>query len=380
MLHIDFKSRLKAAAGYQDSESTKNAAASIMTLGDALESVMPDAVARYKFMEQVITPEIFKLVRTPDIQNLRIATVADRMAELRNPNTPFLNFLESKGAPERALDYQYKINNWDIGTTAAEAFPIEDDLPSESKTSILSSTNTVTAVGTVIKNGLLTLNMANQQSGIDYLAKVVNDAVLRVRRQMNSMLLNNTEVKGEAVGQIPQLGGFVTRSTSYNVSTGGADLSRPVLQGRVGAIANDTANNGLGFNIQLMAITGQNQLQVIRDIILSEYSGITPESRMMFEDTLKRQLVDYKVNVQTVFESLPGPVIPFVLDSDMPSGTTIIFDPTYPRLVKMFLGNMEGPYVMARPTEKLQRLDVVFDLFTLEDPLVASRAVVTGTP
>jgi hypothetical protein len=129
-----------------------------------------------------------------------------------------------------------------------------------------------------------------------------------------------------------------------------------------------------------MAITGSNQLQVIRDIILSEYSGVTPQSQMEFEDTLKRQLTDYKVPVNNVFASNPGSPIPFVLDSAMPSGTTIIFDPTYPRLVKMFLGNVEGPYVIARPTEKLQRLDVVFDLFTLEDPLVASRAVISGTP
>ncbi len=79
-----------------------------------------------------------------------------------------------------------------------------------------------------------------------------------------------------------------------------------------------------------------------------------------------------------VFEPMPGAVIPFILEPQMPSGTTVLFDAQQPKLAKMYLGGSPGPYVLQRPTEKLQSLNVVFDLFTLEDSLVVSRSILSN--
>lgn len=372
--HTDLKSRLKAL-----SQPTQNKVSDqgVMTLSKSLEFAIQDAIQREKFLNETLYPVISKLVRTPDIGTLRMTTISDRVGELRNTDTPFLNILESNGLA-RSFDYQYSFNEWDIGEDVAELWNIEDALPSEAKSVRPRRSNTITCVGNKINVSLMVENMAQQQANINFMARELDMQITRIRRKMNSALLSNTEVKAEAEGSVPQLGGFVTRSTLYNVSISNADLSRPVIQTQIDSMANPTDPQGRGYNRPLLGLCQPDQLQVIRDIILTEYSGIDPMSRMDFEDTLKRRLRDYRVPVQTVFEPLPGPVIPFVYDAQLPANTCIIFEPDQPRLVKMFLGDMEGPYAMTRPTEKLQRLDVVFDLFSLEDPLVESRSVLTN--
>jgi len=351
----------------------------VVTLGDALEYSVLDGGSRLKVANQVIDPIITKLVRTPDIATLRMATISDRVAVLRNTQTPFLNFLESQpGGVGQANDYQYRFDEWNIGADVAEPWNIEDDLPGEALSMRPSRNNTLTCIGNKIAVSLMVQEMANSQRNIDVLAREIDLEITRIRRKMNAMLLANTEVKIEQAGSIPQLGGMVTRSTAYTVGAGGSDLTRTLLQQQIDAIANNGDPQGLGYNIPLIAFTNARQLQVLRDIIISEYNGIDPMSRVAFEQELKGRLADFRVPVQMVFEPMPGPVVPFVLDSQLPSGTTMLLDANQPRLVKMNLGGQPGPYVLQRPTEKLQSLNVIFDLFTLEDPLVVSRALITG--
>lgn len=378
--YTDLFSRLKAAQGKAPaSPSAGSGGHRVITLGDALEEAVPEGNARLKIMEEVVEPIVTKLVRTPDIATLRMASVSDRVAMLRNTATPFLNFLESQPMGIAQInDYQFRFDEWNIGADVAQVWHAEDDLPSEAKSLRPTRSNTLTCIGNKISVSLLAQEMASQQRNIDVLAREIDLEITRIRRKMNSMLLANTENKIEAVGNIPQLGGFITRSTSYNVNASGSDLTRSLIQGRVDAIAADSDPQGLGYNIPLIGFTNARQLQVLRDIIVSEYNGIDPMSRIAFEQELRGRLGDYKIPVQMVFEPMPGPVIPFVLDSMLPSGTTVLFDANQPRLAKMYLGGQVGPYVLQRPTEKLQSLNVVFDLFSLEDPLVVSRAVITN--
>lgn len=330
-------------------------------------------------MNEVIEPIVTKLVRTPDISTLRMATVSDRVAVLRNTATPFLNFLESQpGGISTVLDYQFRFDEWNIGADTAAIWNIEDDLPAEAKSMRPTRSNTVTCIGNKIVASLMAMDMAQQQRGIDLLAREVDLEITRLRRGMNKYLLSNTENKIENAGSTPQLGGFITRSTSYGVNCGGSDLTRSLIQGRIDAIANDSDPQGMGYNLPLIGFTNARQLQVLRDIIVSEYNGIDPMSRVAFEQELRNRLSNFKVPIQMVFESMPGPVVPFVLDSQLPSGTTILFDGNQPRLAKMHLGGNQGPYVLQRPTEKLQSLNVMFDLFTLEDPLLVSRSVLSN--
>lgn len=380
--YADLYERLKAVTNNgESSPALAEQGPKVMTLGQALEDAFADSTRRKKFVSEVLEPVFTKIVKTPDIGTLRMASISDRMAMKRNEETPFLNFLESQDAGIGvARDYQYQFDEWNLGLDAAEIFDVQEDLPGEAKSTRPRRSNTVTAIGNTLLFSELVLDMVAQQANIDLLAREIDNEVVRIRRKMNSVLLSNTEVKLESAPSpnFPQLGGFITRSTEYGVDLSGGDFTRTALQGRVDAIANYGSAEGLGYNRPLMCFTNAHQLQVVRDIIISEYNGIYPTDRMAFEDSLRRRLRDYRVPVQVVFESLPGPVIPFVLDPMLPANTSVLFVADLPRLVKMYLGGVAGPYVLTRPTTKLQRLDVAFDLVSLEDPLTASRSVISN--
>lgn len=374
-------SQLKAANGLDTTVNLNKAPVQqlVVPMGEALESEIEDRVARHKFMTQLeenLTR--LKLIRTPDLGTLRVASVSDRMAVRRNRQTPFLNYLESQGQPAIVNDYQYLFLEWNIGEQTAPVWNVENDLPSEAFSNRPRRSNTLTCVGNKLNISLVAEQMALQQTQIDVMAREIDLETTRIRRSMNSLLLASVENKSEGQFGLPQLGGFITRSTLYNVNAGGGDLTRSLLQSRVDAIANNADPQGFGYGLPLLAFTNARQLQVLRDIIISEYNGIDPMSRMAYETELKSRLGTFAVDISMVFESMPGPVIPFVLESMLPTGTTIILDSDQPRLVKMRLNGQAGPWVLTRPTEKLQTLNVMFDLFSLEDPLVDTRAVITN--
>lgn len=377
----DLIDRFKLASNDAGSSNLDNGP-KVMTLGAALESAFADPSKRKKFVSEVLEPVFTKIVKTPDIGTLRMASISDRMAMKRNEETPFLNFLESQDAGVAvARDYQYQFDEWNLGFDTAAIWDVQGDLPAEARSVRPRRSNTITAIGNTMLFSELVLDMVAQQANIDLLAREIDNEVVRIRRTMNSTLLSNTEVKLEtgAAPNFPQLGGFITRSTDYGVNLSGGDFTRTALQGRIDAIANYGSPEGLGYGRPLLCFTNAHQLQVVRDIIVSEYNGIYPTDRVAFESSLRSRLRDFRVPVQTVFESLPGPVIPFVLDPMLPANTSILFVADLPRLVKMYLGGVAGPYVLTRPTTQLTRLDVAFDLFSLEDPLVASRSVFSAT-
>lgn len=374
----DMFSRLKAAQGLSAAPAPV-AHQSIVSLGEAMETAIPDHLRRHKVYQDVVERAITKLIRTPDLATLRVASVSDRMAVRRNRQTPFLNYLESQGEPAIVNDYQYLFLEWNIGEQTAAIWNVENDLPSEAYSNRPRRSNTLTCIGNKLNISLVAEQMALQQTQIDVMAREIDLEVTRIRRGMNAALLANVENKVEGQFGLPALGGFITRSTLYNVNVGGGDLTRSLVQGRIDAIANNADPQGFGYGLPLLAFTNARQLQVLRDVIISEYNGIDPMSRLAFEAELKSRLSSFAVDIQMVFESMPGPVIPFVLDSQLPVGTTIIFDSDQPRLAKMRLNGQLGPWVLTRPTEKLQTLNVMFDLFTLEDPLIDTRAVLTNT-
>lgn len=375
----DMFSRLRAAQGLSSTPAAPvNTGSAVVTLGEALEVAIPDHVRRQKVFDSVVDRTITKLIRTPDLATLRVASVSDRMAVRRNRQTPFLNFLESQGEPAIVNDYQYLFIEWNIGEQTADVWNVENDLPSEAFSNRPRRSNTLTCIGNKLNVSLIAEQMALQQTQIDVMAREIDLEVTRIRRKMNTLLLSSVENKVEGQFGLPQLGGFITRSTLYNVNAGGGDLTRSLVQGRIDAIANNADPQGFGYGLPLIAFTNARQLQVLRDIIISEYNGIDPMARIQYENELRSRLGSFNVDVQMVFESIPGPVIPFVLDSQLPTGTTIIFDADQPRLAKMRLNGQLGPWVLTRPTEKLQTLNVMFDLFTMEDPLIDTRAVVTN--
>jgi hypothetical protein len=380
--YTDLFSRLKAAQGkpVNSAAPAGSSAGRVISLGDALEEACPEGSKRAKIFNTILEPVITKLVRSTDIATLRMATLVDRVAELRNDETPFLNWLETQPmGVEPVNDYQIRFDEWNKGQDLAEPFNIEDSIGEEAKSQRATRNNTLTCVGNKIAVSLITQEFASQQRGVDMMGRELDFEVGRIRRAMNRMLLSNTEVKMESAGNIPQLGGLVTRSTAYGVSAGGSDLTRLLIQGRIDAIANDLNEEGMGFGVPLVGFTNHRQIGVLRDIIISEYNGIDPVSRMQFEANLMSRLQTARISDGMVFEpnNNSSPIL-FVKDSQLPAGVTILFDSRQPQLAKMPLGGQYGPYALQRPTEKLQTLNTMFDLFSLIDPIILSRAVISG--
>ncbi len=288
--------------------------------------------------------------------------------------TPYLNFLEAQDAGVAlSKDFHYQFDEWDIGTTEAEVVDIQSTLPGEATSSRPRRSNTVTCLGNKLIFADLALDMAQQQSNVDLLAREVDLEITRIRRKMDKLLLSNTEVSLEGPTPVPQLGGMLTRSTDYTLDLSGGDFTRTVLQGRIDAIANAAAQNGRGYR-QLVCFTNARQLQVVRDIMINEYNGIFPTDRVAFESALMGKMKDFRIPVQVMFESLPGLPLPFIYEPLLPANTSIIMEADLPRLVKMNLGGVGGPYVATRPTENFQRIEVVIDFFSAEDPVVESRS------
>lgn len=301
---------------------TADFGAGMKSAGHALEISFPDAGKRNKYLNEIIVPYInTKLVRTQDFTTMRTPTVSTVMEERRNEYTPWLNFLESQpGGAEIAEDFEYKFLVYDIGLDEAEVFDHQSSLPSEVKSSYPSDSNTVGCVGVKILMADLAMNMLNRTKNINILNREIGAAVTRIRRKMESMLLSNTEVTLEGPVPIPQPGGFLTRSDVAPIDLGGDDFTRPTLQGAIKDIADIASQNGRGYR-QLALLTNEQQVQVVRDIIVNENNGIFPTDRVAFESWLMKQMSDVKVNVRTVFENLFGPAVPTVLVPSLPANT-----------------------------------------------------------
>lgn len=351
------------------------------TIGEGLEAEFADINKRADVFHRFIEGELVqrqKLITTPDLINMRFGTLSDYMPVRANRQTTFLNLLRSKGAPKIATDYQFLFNEEDIGAQTVQVWGVDQALPSEVAAHINRRSNTLTCIGNVINVSMIAQEMASQQVDVNVLQNQIALQMVRMEDKMNRILLSNVEIKFEGVNNVPQLGGFVTRSVLYGVDAGGSDLTRPLIQGRITAMANAGSIQGLNYNRKWLAFCGDRQLQVLRDIIIAEYGGIYPTDRVAFEKELIGNYGESGVRIDSVFDAHPGGAIPFAYEPHLPTGSALIFDADQPNLVKMRLGGQLGPFIIERPTEQLQFKNVVFDLFTLEDPLQDSRSLISN--
>ena len=196
---------------------------------------------------------------------------------------------------------------------------------------------------------------------------------------MSASLLSNTEVKAENAANIPQWGGFITRSTSYNLATSG-DLTNALIQGRVDAIANNADAQGLSYDVPIMALCHPGQLAKIEDLMIARYPGQHSIAQESLNAMLQAGLPNLNMapNQMAVYKPRPGRPILFIGDSQLPSGYCVFFVPNLPKLGKFQMMGSFGPWVLERPTADLKRILYVFDAATLIDPLVPSRAVLSG--
>lgn len=360
-------------------EESSNFGAGLKSVNHALEISFPDPGKASKVLHEIIIPYLnTKLVRTQDFGTMRLPSVDAVMEELRNEYTPWLNFLESQpGGPEIADDFQYKWNIWDIGTDEADFIDHQTSIGTEVKSAYQVESNTVGCIAVKIVMTDLAINMLQRQRNVNILNREISAGVTRLRNASETKLLSNDEVTFEGPVPIPQPKGFLTSCTVSPQDLAGDDFTAPVLRGLISAIADISSQNGRGYR-QLALLTNEQQLQVLRDIIVNEYNGIYPSDRVAFESFLVKQMRGVNMNVTTIFESLLGPSVPGILVPRLPANTSVLFEAALPRLIKMILGDTPGPYSAMRPNELFQRVEVVLDFISLKYGIPKANKLITG--
>lgn len=346
----------------------------------AVEEALYDLSSNDKQSADLVKATIIKQVGSMDLMPLRIQSMADQVGLLRNEETIFRNILEANPL-DKSTDFQIRIRERKVSTTLPTFFAIDGTLPAQNQSAWFGRTNTMGAYGNTINITWFAQELAGQSpvDPTDERAKQVEDELVLMRFSSNAALLTNTEVTNEGGGG-PQWGGFTNRSTSYNVSAGGGNLTDTLIQGRVNAIANGTSSRGMGFSTPLVCLTTAAQIAVVRNLMIARYPGETSTAYLQSLNILRQRLADVNVpeDLFTVYKPDPGRPILFIHEPQMSTAQAVFFDPRKPQIAKMQMMGQLGPFVVERPTSNLVTLLAVFDVESLVDPIVESRAMITS--
>lgn len=327
-------------------------------------------------IKNIMAPSL-KSIGTVDIMPLRAVDLPSSVARQYNAETRFSDWLYQK--PVRQInDYQMKIIENYIGTQTSGLFNLDTlTLPNNVQSSFGQRFNTLTCTGDTIQISYLAQNINNLQ-GIGDVSLFENEVAMeavRIARKKNQMFLVNTEVLPETQGFVPQLGGFITRSTNGPIACGGSNLTNALLQQGVDQIA-----SVFGSTEQLALFCNKAQLAVIRDLMINRFPGENSATHLqLMRETLAgvgeggRGLL-----TNVVYSPYPGNYIPVYFDQDMPANTAILFRTSgdaAPQAAGMSFNGQGGTHIAMRPYAPMYDLALVFELFSLCDPLVAGRVV-----
>lgn len=321
-----------------------------------------------------------KELRSPDLSSIRLVSLYDEVAMYRNESTVFLNIIE--GNPVyRATDLQIRYRENHIGTDEPSFFNPNGDFAPEAEMSRNMRDQTVGFHGNQIKIRFLAQALASQSpvDQIDVVQEELSMEMVRMRRFLNSKFLSNTEIKAENVGNIPQWGGILQRSTSYNLATSG-DLTNGLIQGRIDAIANATDPEGWGYNVPLIALCPAGQIGKIEDLMIARWPGENSATakQTMGEMLARVQKAGIAPDQCVAYKPRPGRPILFIYEPQMPAGYCFFFDPADIRPAKFQMMGTFGPWVLERPTADLLQLIYVFDGNSILDGPQNRRALLTG--
>lgn len=369
---VDSIEQMKAASGGSQVTQKKY----ILNAQEALDSIVdPQA-------KSVAYDYVTKAVQSTDLQGIRLVSLYDQVAQLVNTQTVFRSIAEKNGV-YRSTDYQIKWTEEYAGAGAIGFFNLNSNTnPAEDQMNRGVRTNTMGAYGWTLNLPFIVTELAGQSpvAPQDIKMREVKMGLARMARFSNANLLSGTENTNELVGNA-RWGGFIDRSTSYNLALApGSDLTDAIIQGRVDAIANAASNNGLGYNRPLVALTTSAQIAKIRSLMIARFPGENSQAFYATQDMLESLgLKGLVLPEQTrVYQPDPGLPVVFILEPQLPAGTTIFFDPMQLQIAKFQMMGQLGPFVVERYTSTLNRLYVCWDFESLVDPLVPSRAVVTG--
>lgn len=372
-MYNTFDERVKAAFLKERGLEKEAPVQTAIPFGEAIRKAVPDSYSREVILKKTLLP-IYKALGTVDIAALRLVSVSDRTPVKRNEETRWLNFLESQDNFPPVLDYQYRIKERDIVTDDADIFNVDAALPPNAQSAYRQRFNTLTAIGNTLQVSFMASAIAEQQADVNILEEQIDDQVVRIRRTMNSIMLANVEQTSESTSAVPQMGGIITRSTLNNISASSGNLTNALIQEGV-----DDIGLVLGYDKQLLLFCTPGQVGVVDDLTINRYPGENSAAYFSSLQTLiQKQLEKFQVPWSTVYRPRPGSPIPVIMDSKMPADTALLVAGRYPRMARFKMEGMVGPFVLARPEQTLYELVLCFDIATLDDPLIESRAVFTN--
>jgi len=355
------------------------------------QEAMPIEVLLYKQYEDAAIRErvsrqhmrVAKDVLSVDQGPVRIVSLYPVIAQIFNEDVRFLNMLRTKPI-FKCTDIQVRIPEEDIGSDQVNLFNMDGPLPAVQQSILSERTQTVMAFGQQVQISWLAEELAAQSPyRRNEVAAQLQKAALRLERTLNPLLLSGTEQTSESVPNIPRAGGFVTRSTYAPILMGGSNFT-PAFVAQ--AINNLAAVFGYNNLTDVVALTNNAQLSVIRDLMINRYPGNNPMVKLEYDSVLYKRLQALGLTSEAtldgiqIYEDNSGKVIPFIREPQLPAGTTVFFRYSQPRLGGMQLGSGFGPWVVDRPITNLYDLKVMWDMKTVIDPLVSSRVVASGHP
>jgi hypothetical protein len=294
---------------------------------------------------------------------------------IENRDHPFLNVLRSKPR-YKATDYSIRIVEENAGTDILSWFNLDGTMPAVVDTVLSQRFNTLGAVGQSVKCSWMASELAQQGPyNRDEDAAQLRAAMNRLDRSLNQYMWANTEQTGEAVGQVPQPGGFYTRSTSNVADLGGANLTDAIITDMVNDLGEVFGYNGLDDMVMLIP---RNQLPIIRSLMINRFPGTTSLTKLAYDDILKAKQASYGYPIDAIYEDNNGKIIPCFVDDQAPAGVALLFRAKYPLMAGFNFRNSFGPHLVQLPIALFTSYVVLFDIASLVDPLVVSRVVRTS--
>jgi hypothetical protein len=334
-------------------------------------------------LKDVVKATIQKAVQSTDLAGIRIVSLYDQVGVLANAMTVFRNILRKNGT-NRSTDFQVRWNEEYAGAGNVDFFNLNSNVnPNNDQMNRGVRTNTHGAYGWTLDLPFIVTELAGQSPIMpqDIKLREVKMGLVRMERFANRKMLSNTEITAE-VNATPQWGGFINRSTAYATGLAqGSDLTSPLIQAKVDALANAASNNGLGYQRPLIALTTSAQIAKIRDLMIARFPGENSQAYMATQADLEAAGVTgcFVPAMARVFQPDPGLPVIFVHEPDLPSGGyCLFFDPSQPCVSEFSMFGVPGPFCVERYTPTLNRLFCCFNMESVIDPLVVSRGSYSG--
>lgn len=369
--HTSFEARFRGALNKAEGVGSSQKADDgfrVTSFKSAIANAFNNAEDNAAFQNRTMV-QIMKDLGTADLNALRLVTISDRTTVKRTDDTRLLNFLESRGESATIKDYQYRIKDRDSGNGNAPLFNMDDTQPAIHQSTYSARYNTLTAIGNRTKQSLLAIDMASQQGADNVVEDEKDDITTRIRRGMNAVLWANTEVTSEALGQVPQLGGLLTRTTSNTTNCASADLSAALLDPAIQGIC-----EVYGWSTDFLLWVNPDQAPLLDDVMINLYPGTDPMTHFQRTNmALNEAMISGMYAPSTVYRDRKAKPIPVVFDSQMTANTALLMDVKGPRLAEYKFNGSGGIHALVLPEATNYDVVLYFSLFTLDDAKEPSR-------